>query len=178
MDTYLRLTPRVRFAVNSIFDAKETKMHLAQLNIAEIRFDLESPEMADFVNNLEPINAIAESSPGFVWRLKDDGGDATNIRVDGDPDIIVNMSVWQDVESLKNFMFRTHHIDFLKRKKEWFHSTAEDTYVLWWVPIGHIPTIEEATTKLHHLRQHGESPAAFSFKSNFAAHESMDGQNA
>ena len=92
-------------------------MHLAQLNIGKVRFNLESPEMADFVNNLDPINAIAEQSPGFIWRLKDESGDATNIEVENNPDIIVNMSVWESVESLKNFMFKTHHIDFLKRKK-------------------------------------------------------------
>ena len=83
-------------------------MHLAQLNIGKVRFNLESPEMADFVNNLDPINAIAEQSPGFIWRLKDESGDATNIEVENNPDIIVNMSAWESVESLKNFMFKTH----------------------------------------------------------------------
>ena len=85
-------------------------MHLAQLNIGKVRFNLESPEMADFVNNLDPINAIAEQSPGFIWRLKDESGDANNIEVENNPDIIVNMSVWESVESLKNFMFKTHHM--------------------------------------------------------------------
>jgi len=149
-------------------------MHLAQLNIATIRFDLESPEMADFVNNLAPINAIAENSEGFVWRLKDEAGDATNIEVESNPDIIVNMSVWEDIESLKNFMFKTHHIDFLKRKKEWFVPMTQASYVLWWVPAGHIPTLQEAMEKLEHLRVHGETPKAFSFKSNFAKPENAD----
>lgn len=140
-------------------------MHLAQLNIAKTRYNLESPEMADFVNNLDPINAIAESSVGFIWRLQDESGDATNIKVEDDPDIIVNMSVWEDIESLKNFMFKTHHIDFLKRKKEWFVPLNQASYVLWWVPEGHIPTVAEAMEKLRHLRTHGESPEVFSFKS-------------
>ena len=143
-------------------------MQLAQLNIGKVRFNLESPQMAGFVDNLEPINAIAESSPGFVWRLKDDSGDATNIEVENNPDIIVNMSVWESVEALKQFMFKTHHIDFLKRKKEWFVPIKEDSYVLWWVPEGHTPTVQEAMDKLEYLRQHGETPEAFSFKSSFA----------
>lgn len=144
-------------------------MHLAQLNIATIRYELTSPHMADFVNNLEPINAIAEDSAGFVWRLKDDSGDATGIEVQGQPDIIVNMSVWEDVASLKHFMFKTHHIDFLKRKKEWFIPSEKATYVLWWVPEGHIPTVEEAMQKLEDLRANGETPQAFSFKRTFEA---------
>lgn len=143
-------------------------MHLAQVNIGKVRFGLESPEMADFVNNLEPINAIAEKSPGFVWRLKDESGDATNVKVEDNPDIIVNMSVWENVESLKHFMFKTHHISFLKRKKEWFVPMAEASYALWWVPKGYIPTVQEAMTRLEHLRKHGESKEAFSFKSNYA----------
>ncbi|MDO6425379.1 DUF3291 domain-containing protein [Thalassotalea sp. 1_MG-2023] len=144
-------------------------MNLAQLNIAKAKYALDAPEIAEFINNLEPINAIAETSNGFVWRLKDDSGDATDIKVMDDPDIIVNMSVWQDIESLKNFMFRTHHIDFLKRKQEWFHRIPEDSYVLWWVPVNHIPTVEEAIERLMHLRKRGDSPYAFSFKSNFTA---------
>ncbi len=143
-------------------------MHLAQLNIAKVRYDLESPQMADFVNNLEPINAIAEKSTGFIWRLQDESGDATNIDVENNPDIIVNMSVWDSVESLKIFMFKTHHIDFLKRKKEWFVPLDNASYVLWWIPVGHIPTVQEAMSKLEYLRQHGESQQAFSFKSNYA----------
>jgi len=142
-------------------------MHLAQLNIAKVKFDLESPEMADFVNNLDPINAIAESSPGFIWRLKDETGDATGIEIEGHPDIIVNMSVWESINALKNFMFKTHHVHFLKRKKEWFIPMSEASYVLWWVPEGHIPTVQEAMTKLEHLQQYGETPDAFSFKSNY-----------
>lgn len=153
-------------------------MHLAQLNIAKVRFDLESPEMSDFVNNLEPINAIAEKGPGFIWRLKDETGDATGIEVENNPDIIVNMSVWESVESLKNFMFKTHHIDFLKRKKEWFIPLGEASYVLWWIPEGHIPTVQQAMAKLEHLRQNGETQEAFSFKGNYAKLESAHTSNA
>ncbi|EKE77819.1 DUF3291 domain-containing protein [Gallaecimonas xiamenensis] len=142
-------------------------MHLAQLNIAKARYSLDAPEIADFVDNLAPINALAEASDGFIWRLKDDSGDATAIEVMGDPDILVNMSVWDSVDALKNFMFRTHHRDFLRRKSEWFHPSAQDTYVLWWVPVGHIPTVEEAMARLEHLRDKGDTAYAFTFKSNF-----------
>ncbi|KGJ86763.1 DUF3291 domain-containing protein [Colwellia psychrerythraea] len=149
-------------------------MHLAQLNIARAKYSLDAPEIKDFVDNLEPVNNLAESSEGFVWRLKDEQGDATNIQAFSDLDVIVNMSVWESTDALKNFMFRTHHRNFLRRKKEWFHNIAEDSYVLWWVPKGHIPTIEEAVEKLDFLRSNGDTPYAFTFKSNFTASEFVE----
>jgi len=149
-------------------------MHLAQLNIAKAKYSLEAPEIKEFVDNLEPVNNLAESSNGFIWRLKDESGDATSIHVFSDPNIIVNMSVWDSIDALKNFMFRTHHRDFLRRKKEWFHNIPEDSYVLWWVPIGHIPTIEEAVEKLEFLRGNGDTPNAFTFKSNFSVIEYLE----
>ena len=142
-------------------------MYLAQLNIAKALYPLESVEMKDFMDNLDPVNAIAESSEGFVWRLQDDSGDATSIHVFDDPNIIINMSVWQSADALKNFMFRTHHRDFMRRKKEWFQVMAEDTYVLWWIEKDSLPTIEQALERLNYLREHGDSPYAFTFKSNF-----------
>ncbi len=149
-------------------------MHLAQLNIAKAKYSLDAPEIKDFVDNLEPVNNLAESSEGFIWRLKDEQGDATNIQAFSDPDVIVNMSVWDSPDALKNFMFRTHHRNFLRRKKEWFHNIPEDNYVLWWVPIGHVPTIEEAVEKLDFLRSNGDTPYAFTFKSNFTASEYLE----
>lgn len=146
-------------------------MHLAQLNIAKAKYSLESAEIKEFVDNLEPVNKLAEESDGFIWRLKDENGDATNIKAFSDPNIIVNMSVWDSIDTLKNFMFRTHHKNFLRRKKEWFDHIPEDSYVLWWIPIGHIPTIEEAVEKLDLLRKNGDTPKAFTFKSNFSAKE-------
>lgn len=146
-------------------------MHLAQLNIAKVKYPLESIEMKEFVDNLEPVNATAESSEGFVWRLKDDSGNATQIQAFDDPAIITNMSVWESIEALKNFMFRTHHVDFLRRKKEWFEKLPEDSYVLWWIPEGHRPTLQEAKERLYHLRENGDTPYAFSFKSNFTPDE-------
>jgi len=149
-------------------------MQLAQLNIAKAKYSLEAPEIKEFVDNLEPVNNLAESSSGFIWRLKDENGDATDIQAFSDPNIIVNMSVWDSTDALKNFMFRTHHRDFLRRKKEWFHNIPEDSYVLWWVPTGHIPTIEEAVEKLEYLRNNGDTPNAFTFKSNFSAVEFVE----
>lgn len=146
-------------------------MKLAQLNIALAKYPLDAPEIKEFVDNLELVNGIAESSEGFVWRLQDESGDATNIQAFDDPNMIVNMSVWDSVDSLKNFMFRTHHRDFMRRKGDWFHRLPEDTYVLWWIEADHIPTLEEAIERLEHLRKIGDSPYAFTFKTNFTASE-------
>lgn len=146
-------------------------MKLAQLNIAKAKYPLDAPEIKDFVDNLELVNGIAEDSEGFVWRLQDESGDATHIQMFDDPSIIVNMSVWESVDALKNFMFRTHHREFMRRKSEWFHRLAEDTYVLWWIEDDHIPTQEEALARLMHLRQEGDTPYAFTFKTNFTASE-------
>ncbi|MDP2562765.1 DUF3291 domain-containing protein [Psychrobium sp. 1_MG-2023] len=146
-------------------------MHLAQLNIAKAKYALDAPEIKDFVDNLDPVNKIAESSEGFIWRLQDDSGDATNVQAFSDPSIIINMSVWSCADALKNFMFRTHHRDFMRRKKEWFEPIADDSYVLWWIPVGHIPTVEEGVEKLEYLRNNSDTPDAFTFKSHFSAQE-------
>ncbi|WP_086969903.1 DUF3291 domain-containing protein [Vibrio coralliirubri] len=146
-------------------------MKLAQLNIALAKYPLDTPEIKEFVDNLELVNGIAESSEGFVWRLKDESGDATNIQAFEDPNMIVNMSVWDSVDSLKNFMFRTHHRDFMRRKGDWFHRLPEDTYVLWWIEEDHTPTLEEAIERLEHLREIGDTPYAFTFKTNFTESE-------
>ncbi|MEZ8245156.1 DUF3291 domain-containing protein [Vibrio splendidus] len=146
-------------------------MKLAQLNIALAKYPLDAPEIKEFVDNLELVNGIAESSEGFVWRLKDESGDATNIQAFDDPNMIVNMSVWDSVDSLKNFMFRTHHRDFMRRKGDWFHRLPEDTYVLWWIEEDDIPTLEEAIERLEHLREIGDTPYAFTFKTNFTESE-------
>ncbi|MBQ4852372.1 DUF3291 domain-containing protein [Pseudoalteromonas sp. MMG012] len=146
-------------------------MHLAQLNIAKAKYALESENMADFVDNLEPVNHLADLSEGFIWRLQDETGDATQIKAFSDPKIILNMSVWASTDALKHFMFKTHHKSFLSRKKEWFHQLPEQSYVLWWIPTGHIPTVEEAVDKLMYLRKNGDTPYAFTFKSLFSSTE-------
>lgn len=142
---------------------------LAQVNVAIAKGSMDSEVMKVFNDNLDPINAIAESSDGFVWRLKDEGGNATDIVFSNKPNEIVNMSVWESVEDLKRFMFKTHHIDFLKRKKEWFETSTQANYVLWWIPSGHIPTLDEAKQKLALIRQYSDTAEAFSFKKVFAS---------
>jgi hypothetical protein len=142
---------------------------LAQLNIARILAPLESDAMRGFVDNLDRINALAESSAGFVWRLQTEEGDATALRPFGDDDLLVNLSVWRDVESLRNFVFRTAHSDFLQRRREWFQRMEEDYTVLWWVAPGELPTIDDAIRRLGLLRERGPSAQAFTFRDPFPA---------
>lgn len=142
-------------------------MHLAQVNIAEMIAPINDPVMADFVNNLDRINTLAESSPGFVWRLKDEEGNATAIRVFDYDFLIINMSVWEDIDTLFDFTYKTAHVEILKRKKEWFHNMKQMHMAFWYVEKGHQPTPEEAKNRLKYIREHGETPYAFSFKSRF-----------
>ena len=124
--------------------------------------------MADFVANLDRINSLAEQSPGFVWRLKDEAGNAVAIRPFGE-DFIVNMSVWTDVASLSNYAFKSAHVEIMRRRREWFERMAEASAVLWWVPKGHVPSVTEAKERLEHLRKFGATPRAFTFKEAFRA---------
>lgn len=147
-----------------------SRYHLAQLNIASMKEPLESPGMADFVNNLERINALAEASPGYVWRLQDEAGDATAIRPFGD-EVLVNLSLWRDVQSLSDYVYKSAHTEMLKRRREWFAKVEQAHMVLWWVTAGHRPSVEEAAVRLAHLREHGATAHAFSFRQAFAAPE-------
>ena len=139
---------------------------LAQLNIALMKEPLESPVMADFVANLDRINALAESSPGFVWRLQTEEGDATALRPLGD-DTLVNVSVWRDVASLNKYVYESAHVEIMKRRKEWFGRMKEAYVVLWWVPKGHRPSVPEAVAKLELLRAKGPTKDAFTFRRAF-----------
>ena len=141
---------------------------LAQLNIAIMKQPLESAGMAEFVANLDRINALADTSPGFVWRLQTDGGDATALRPLG-ADTLVNLSVWQDVASLAGYVYRSAHVEVMRRRREWFERTAEAYFVLWWVHQGHRPQIAEAIEKLALLRTTGPTPQAFTFRQSFPA---------
>jgi hypothetical protein len=140
---------------------------LAQMNIARLLAPLDSPQLADFVANLDRINALAEGSPGFVWRLQTDDGDATSLRPLGD-DTIVNMSVWIDLDALSNYVYRSDHVEVLRRRREWFQRMVEAYVVLWWVPKGHTPTVEEGIERLDHLRQHGPTAHAFNVRKPFS----------
>ena len=139
---------------------------LAQLNIARMKAPLDSPAMADFVANLDRINALAESAPGYLWRLMDESGDATGLRPFGE-DLIVNMSVWQDVASLADYAFKSGHVEVMRRRREWFAPMDEAFAVLWWVPLEHRPDTTEARERLEHLRAHGPTAHAFTFKAVF-----------
>ena len=139
---------------------------LAQLNIAAMKDPLESPGMADFVSNLDRINALADSSPGFVWRLQTDQGNATNLRPLGDM-TLVNLSVWRDIESLQSFVYKSYHAQVMTRRKEWFERMADAYFVLWWVPQGILPSFTEAAERLAVLRAKGPTPAAFTFRQPF-----------
>ena len=141
---------------------------LAQLNIAHLRAPLDAPELKGFVDSLEPINALADSAKGFVWRLQTEEGDATGIDAFGD-EVIVNLSVWRDAESLRNFVYHTAHADVMRRRKQWFDRMREAYLVLWWVPAGVVPDIEEAKQRLGLLRKNGAGPDAFDFRHFHAA---------
>ena len=137
--------------------------HLAQINIARMLAPIDDPRMADFVALLTPVNALADRSPGFVWRLQTDSGDATSLKVYDDEMIIINLTVWENVESLREFVYKDAHYTVLRDRKRWFEKFDGPYYALWWIPAGELPSIEEARQRLDHLRQHGDTSYAFSF---------------
>jgi len=146
------------------------RYHLAQLNVGLVRAPADSPELTDFMAGIGPVNALADAEPGFVWRLQDgDGPGATALRPRG-PDLMVNMSVWETLETLRDFVYRNGpHLDFMRRRREWFHRMAEEHLVLWWVPAGHIPDLDEGLSRLDLLHASGPSPLAFTFRDPYAA---------
>jgi hypothetical protein len=141
-----------------------TERHLAQLNIGTLTGPLDGPGLADFVALLEPVNALADRTPGFVWRLVGEGeGDATSIRPYGD-DVMINYSVWESREALWDFVYRSAHLDAMRRRRDWFLRHVEAYQVLWWIPAGHIPTIGEGLARLEQLKNAGPTPEAFTFR--------------
>ncbi|NDJ61940.1 MAG: DUF3291 domain-containing protein [Chloroflexi bacterium] len=142
------------------------KHHLAQVNVAKMRGPLDSPVMAGFVAQLDEINALADAAPGFVWRLQS-GGDATSLRIFPDDTILINMSVWESVEALFEYTYKSDHVKVMRRRAEWFERMETAHTVLWWTPAGHIPTPDEAKARLDHLEQHGPNPHAFTFRQRF-----------
>jgi hypothetical protein len=143
--------------------------HVAQINIARMLAPIDDPVMEEFVANLPPINALAEQSPGFVWRLQSDAGDATSIKVYDDDMIIVNLTVWETPDALREFAYKSDHYGFLRERKRWFEKFDGPYYAMWWVLAGHTPTTDEARERLEYLREHGDSSYAFSFKKIFPA---------
>jgi hypothetical protein len=142
---------------------------LAQLNIGVINGAMDSPVMAEFAANLERINALADSSPGFIWRLQTEDGDATALRPFENDRTLVNMSVWRDIESLSAYVYKSGHVEIMRRRREWFERMDQAFLVLWWIPRGHRPTVSEAIERLELLRAKGPTAAAFTFRQPFAA---------
>jgi hypothetical protein len=144
-----------------------SQFHLAQMNVATALYPLDDPRMAAFMAQLDAVNALAEASPGFVWRLQSDQGNATDIKVGDDPKFIVNMSVWSSAEALFEFVYKSAHRLVMVRRREWFDRPVAAYQVLWWVEAGHAPSVEEGLARLRHLDAHGPTPHAFTFKQRF-----------
>jgi heme-degrading monooxygenase HmoA len=147
-----------------------TAYHLAQVNIARLLAPIDDPLLAEFVANLGPINALADSAPGFVWRFQTDQGDATSVRPYDDERIIVNFSVWESVEALRAYVYKSAHAEIMRKRRQWFAKMGDSYMALWWVPAGHIPTWAEAQARLEAIQQ-GETPYAFSFRRLFPPEE-------
>jgi hypothetical protein len=143
--------------------------HVALLNVARMRAPLDSPQLAEFVANLDPVNGVADASPGFVWRHQDDNGNSTSVRVLDDDTLMVNLAVWESVDALAAFAYDGAHRDIMRKRRQWFDRMAEPYLVLWWVPSGHEPSVAEAVDRLLHLRTHGPTAEAFTFKDRFPA---------
>ena len=144
-----------------------SEWHIAQLNVGRTLAPPDSPQIAGFMAALDEINALADAAPGFLWRLKSDSGNATDILVSSDPNFLVNMSVWESIEALFDFVYRTSHTAVMARRREWFEKPSQPFVVLWWIRESHVPTIEEALARLEHLRRHGPSAHAFTFKQRY-----------
>lgn len=144
--------------------------HLAQMNTARFRHPMDHPDMAGFVEMLDPVNHQADSAPGFIWRLTDEGSnDATSITYYDDPLLLVNVSVWSDMASLRNYVYRTEHVQMVKRREEWADAMESVYIVLWWVPAGHVPDVAEGDARLRRLRENGPTAEAFTFGQSFPA---------
>ncbi len=151
-----------------------TEYQLAQINIARMKgVNIDDPIMQEFVDNLGRVNELAEISEGFIWRLKDEADNAVSINPYEDEQILVNVSVWESVEALEKFTYKTFHTDFLKRRKDWFQAFGKAYYALWWIPTGEFPTIQEAVEKLDYLQKNGASEFAFDFKQRFSPKKSL-----
>jgi Domain of unknown function (DUF3291) len=145
----------------------QASWHLAQVNVATLLAPITSPQLSGFVARLEEINALADGAPGFVWRLQTEDGDATAIRAFDDDRIIVNMSVWESIEALGAFVYRSRHIEVLRRRREWFARMTTPILALWWVPAGSTPTVADAKQRLDLLERLGPTRSAFTFKEPF-----------
>jgi len=143
--------------------------HLAQINIGRLIAPIDDPRIAGFVAQLDPINALAEQSRGFVWRLQSASGNATDLVYNDDPFVIVNMSVWESFEAVRDYVYRSNHMQVLRERARWFEKMEKPHYCLWWVPAGHVPTIAEGRERLEHYQRHGATKYSFWFSQRFPA---------
>ena len=141
--------------------------HVAQMNVGTVRYATDDPRIAEFMQRLDEINALAEASPGFVWRLQSEQGNATDIILTDNPLFLVNMSVWESVETLFEFVYRTSHQHVMAKRREWFERPIGPYQVLWWVPAGATPTPQEGLERLRHLELRGSTPRAFTFREKY-----------
>jgi hypothetical protein len=144
---------------------------LAQLNVARFKAPPGDPVIAEFMALLDPLNAVADAAPGFVWRLQTDEGNATAIQAFEDDLMLVNMSVWESVETLADYVYGGDHVPVMRRRREWTTRLVEAHLCLWWIPAGHVPTVDEAKDRLDHLRENGPTPYAFTFKKRYSPDE-------
>ncbi len=142
--------------------------HLAQINIGRLIAPIDDPKIAEFVAQLEPINALADNAPGFIWRLQSASGNATDIIYDErDRSIFLNMSVWESIGALRDYAYKSDHARVFRDRAKWFEKMDKPNYCLWWIPVGHIPTVAEGRERLEHYQQHGATPYSFWFSQHF-----------
>jgi len=147
--------------------------HIAQVNIGRIKAELDDPIMHGFVSRLDELNALADNAPGFVWRLQSSAGNATYFRPWQDARLLLNMSVWESIDSLRHYVYKTAHAKMLPHRHQWFEQLSSVIVALWWVPVGHLPGIDEAKKRLAHLDAHGPTQFAFTFKTTFPPDENF-----
>lgn len=141
--------------------------HLAQINISRLLAPLDDPRIAEFVAQREPLNALADRAPGFVWRLKSESGDATDIAYNDDPLVIVNLSVWESIEALQEFAYQSNHVKVFRHRPKWFEKAQKPSYCLWWLPVGHVPSVAEGRGHWEHYQELGAIPYSFWFSQHF-----------
>jgi hypothetical protein len=169
--TIIRYNQAVHFIATKGYTM--TTYHLAQINIAQMQVPLDDPQMKDFVDNIDRINAVADDADGFVWRLQTEEGDATALRIFNNEYLIVNMSVWASIDALFAYTYKSDHVDIYRRRREWFDKMQSHYMALWWIPAGHIPTTEEARDKLAYMDEYGITPLAFTFKQRYTPEEML-----
>ena len=144
-----------------------TGYQLAQINVGRLRAPLDDPQVAGFADALDAVNAIADATPGFVWRLQTEEGNATTIQTTDDPLFLINISVWETAEALYDYVYRSEHVDFMRKRSDWFERMEAPHMCLWWIPTGEVPTPQQALHRLERFKQDGPTEYSFSFRHQF-----------